>query len=201
MLNLTKGQIIIALIVSLVIGSILGKILGNYELFTIDTQLNLIDLLSILVTILLAIYIAKVLDKEKQNSQSSKDLVLKKIDQLETDILQFENLLECCQIELLKVTSNCKKMSTQFSRITKMCREFSLTINADSIEELKDAIHKIREILTTTQPGVDSRESRLEVRVENGIVFFGMNIKYNLEIPLEAAKKAICDIQIELNKQ
>lgn len=78
-------------IIKPILYSILGIIAGFFiakipqmEGVTISPQIPVFDIISLLITVVLAIYVAKILEKDVQNSQVGKQMFLTKIEQNES---------------------------------------------------------------------------------------------------------------------
>ncbi|CCX47791.1 uncharacterized protein BN813_01084 [Bacteroides sp. CAG:927] len=78
-------------IIKPILYSILGIISGFFiakipqmEGVTISPQIPVFDIISLLITVVLAIYVAKILEKDVQNSQVGKQMFLTKIEQNES---------------------------------------------------------------------------------------------------------------------
>lgn len=65
--------------------------IGTIEL---ETKINVLDALSLVATIVVGIYIAKILEKEVQDKRIEKDLYISKINSVEYILNTIESLIE-----------------------------------------------------------------------------------------------------------
>src|SRR5258706_6320244 len=90
-------------------GFVVGKIF-SVSYFSIDTKINIIDVLSILTTLFAAYVLSTVIDKEKEDHRTEKDLILKRIE----DIYQ---LIEDTNLKLTASTVPYQVAASKIKRI------------------------------------------------------------------------------------
>lgn len=78
--------IIIGILVGLIIGLIIKNFPGIYY-FSWDCSVSIVDLVSIIITILLALFISLKLDVIAENKKAEKELLISKIENLEKKLL------------------------------------------------------------------------------------------------------------------
>ncbi len=66
---------LVIVVIIAIISFTLGRI-TEWSLFILDKNISLVDILSIIVNVCLAIYIAKILEREVQNSQNGKQIFI-----------------------------------------------------------------------------------------------------------------------------
>ncbi|MCD7971871.1 MAG: hypothetical protein LUG18_04275 [Candidatus Azobacteroides sp.] len=76
------------------LGVVVGIALRHYYVIPLDETLNIIDVVSVITTILIAVYIPSVLDKNMQVKQEKKDLVNQRIDELQNFYGKINNLVQ-----------------------------------------------------------------------------------------------------------
>ncbi len=75
-------RISIYVIVGAIIGFLVARI-PSLEIISFDTKIPIFDVISLLITIAMAFYVAQILEKDVQNSQQGKQMYLDRINQNE----------------------------------------------------------------------------------------------------------------------
>lgn len=99
----TRDKIIYSFII-FSIGLTLGKVI-DWGYFELSKEISIIDALTLIVTVGLGLYIAKVLESEVQNDRIEKDLYLSKISEIEEHLSTLEHLIEGDNISYLQITN------------------------------------------------------------------------------------------------
>lgn len=106
----------------LLIGFIIGMAYNSYKHIDEFETINIIDLATLLTTVFLAVYIPEVLDRQLQVKKDKKDLIEKRIDELQAfyrrinllvqqesksskDNMAIKNTLDLCQYKLETITT------------------------------------------------------------------------------------------------
>ena len=160
-------------LVLLVLGVLIGKFY-DIAYFEISRSIDLVNLLSIVVTIGLAIIITVHFDKRKSDNRIEKDLILRRVDNIYkiTNELQRESVSGT--IPYTEAASSIKRINTSLNSIYKTVDKCQFSIKNDIKDSLKDAIGELRDILTDT-PKMSEEEiknSELPIEVKDGIIHF-----------------------------
>ena len=142
--------IYITLLIILVI--IVGVVVDRDGHLPIDETINLVDLLTLVATVFLAVYIPKVLDRKLEVSRNQKELVEHRIADLqqlfrrinllvqetydanERDMLMINNTLDVCQHRLSTIASLVKYSKKNVSL------QQDITVVVDLAKEYKDLL-------------------------------------------------------------
>lgn len=142
-----KGVLLIILIF-FVIGFIIGRI-TDWSYFVFDNKISVIDVLSLAITSFLAIYIAKIIEREKQNAQSAKQSYIDKLIQCEQLLFTITNLIEEKNVSYGKINNTVHifriKLNNTIEYITEKDDHFkNFEIDKNMLEnktkELKDLL-------------------------------------------------------------
>ncbi|WP_165025849.1 MULTISPECIES: hypothetical protein [unclassified Dysgonomonas] len=139
----------------IIIGIVIGLIVTHYHRFQTAEAINLIDLATLVTTIFLAVYIPEVLDRQLQVQKDKKDLIEKRIEELQAfyrrinllvqqesksmkDNMSIRNTLDLCQYRLDTITTllDFAKMKTSFE---------------NEIIEINDLCTQHRNLLSTSK--------------------------------------------------
>lgn len=135
------------------IGVIVGIAIRNYYDLTIADTINIVDAVALLVTVFLAVYIPEVLDRQQQVKKDKKDLIERRIEELQgfyrrlnlliqqeshtiKDNLTIRNTLDICShrletiitlLSFLKVKKSFEKEIAEIRRFTQSYRKLLYT--------------------------------------------------------------------------
>ncbi|GAB1348304.1 hypothetical protein MASR1M107_05160 [Ignavibacteriales bacterium] len=138
----------IAILASQVIGLVYTK-----SQFQIENKIDLLDILSLTITLILAILISMVFDKNKSDHRVLKDIFINRISNIEKLLIEFDRLVNLPRVQMTDVTYQSKKISMSFSLLVKNLRSSTIyngnvsnDVNPDKIkEDLRDFIKEFTE--------------------------------------------------------
>ena len=171
-MNKRIGIKIFSAILILLIGWLIGSRWRICQ-FVLDLQINIVDAVSLLVTVAMGLYIARILEKEVQDNRIEKDMYLSKIsvieNLLETIETMFQNKngidLDYKFIVNLEHRIRTKKNSIFEHIVVKSKRKIKDEIQAYE-KLLKDDFKDLRNYLTQTNA---SEEGTKDISIENNI--------------------------------
>ncbi len=158
-------------IIKPILYSILGIIAGFFiakipqmEGVTISPQIPVFDIISLLITVVLAIYVAKILEKDVQNSQVGKQMFLTKIEQNESLLSSLNEYIGQETILLSKINNILHRYRTIQNTIHSALKnkkkngEFS-----SDCESIENEAKELNRLLTMT-PIDSSDQSNITIR-------------------------------------
>lgn len=168
---------IINFILFVVGGIIIGIFLQLTFTFPIsfNPQIGLIDILELIVTIFLGIYIARIIEKRLQDKRIEKDILLKNIEQIEYLIQEFEKIEVGEPISYIKITHRISKAREKKNRmLSNIIHKVKPNKIIDSqIEDIKSKLKNdfktLKLLLTNTPP---QETGSTEVKVINGNITY-----------------------------
>lgn len=158
-------------IIKPILYSLLGIIAGFFiakipqmEGVTISPQIPVFDIISLLITVVLAIYVAKILEKDVQNSQVGKQMFLTKIEQNESLLSSLNEYIGQETILLSKINNILHRYRTIQNTIHSALKskkkngEFS-----SDCESIENEAKELNQLLTMT-PIDSSDQSNITIR-------------------------------------
>ena len=174
---------IINCILCMFVGILIGIFLQLTYSFPINfnSQIGLIDILELIITIFLGIYIARIIEKKLQDKRIEKDIFIKNIDQIEYLIQEFEKIEVGDPISYSKITNRIskareKKNRLLFNIIKKVKPNKIINSQIEDVQiKLKNDFKILKNLLTNTP----SQEiDQADVRLINGkITYFDTRLK------------------------
>ena len=148
-------KIWIALILMLAGAAIGIGINHYYPTFPVEDKINLVDLATLLVTVFLAVYIPIFLEKHMHNKRYEKDVIIRKIEGLQSTIKEVnKTVTECVQKNTVSIT-NSHTIINHFTTISNeldtlitlidFCQKDKFKVE---IEKVKSLRHQYRTIVT-----------------------------------------------------
>jgi hypothetical protein len=84
---------VIVAVLSILLGMLLGKLL-DWDYFALTREFSIIDALSLVTTVIIAIYITTILEKDVRDKNTRKDLFVSEISELESTLRSIGMLFE-----------------------------------------------------------------------------------------------------------
>lgn len=143
----------------IIIGAIIGIAFRHYYNIPLAETINLVDVGALVVTVFLAVYIPEVLDRKLQIKRDKKDLVEKRIEELQAlyrrinlivqseqllrpkDFLIVKNVSDICHhkletiITLLTYSNMNVSFTKDITKIKKLCKEHESLLLSDNMED------------------------------------------------------------------
>ena len=165
----TRNNWFIWLIIGFGIGVTIGRLV-DWGYFELSKEVSIIDALNIFITIGLTLYIASVLEKRLKSEQFKSDLYVAKINEIECQIKQIEELLLDNNIEYQKINTRVHVIA--LAKNSLMQSIYSFQIGIEAIKEIDASLknkHKEFKMLLTDRP-IDKQDK--SVVVKNNIVTY-----------------------------
>lgn len=192
----------IALIAAIFItGFVAGKFV-NIKYFSIDEKVNLIDILTICVTLFAAWYISGILETEKQDNRTEKDLIIRRTEDIYQLIDDSHQKVITGTIAFNEATSHLKRINVSIKSIYKVLAKTGLNTDDTLRIHLYSNTRKLRDLLTNT-PVIDATQiqgSNLPVEVIDGIIHLNQNRIAEIETEYDKLKDTVLHLQIDINK-
>lgn len=192
------NKLIIAIVALLLIvfGFFLGKGI-DWPFFSIEKSINLVDVLSILITSYIAYYVVRVLEKKGTEDRHEKDLILSRIGELESIIQQCSVDMSDGEISYTDASAYFGKSTLLTNRIFMMITIATIECDADLQTQLINTIRVIRDLSTNT-PRIPSAHN--DLTVIQGVIRMSANRLYDIEQKFEELRSLIFRFQVNLNR-
>jgi hypothetical protein len=197
--NVVKIVFYICLIL---LGIWIGKV-TDFPHFEISKSIDLINVLSILVTVLLAILITVYFDKRKSDNRIEKDLILRRVDNIYEITNELQREAISGEIPYTEAASSIKRINTSMQLIYKTVDKCEFSIKDDIKTSIRNAISDLRDILTDTPKLTEAQieKSDLPIEVKNGIIKFNRQRISQIEVKFDSLKDKLLELEIRINKK
>ena len=197
---------IIEIILSIVI-LVIGWIIGNkWQIMEckLDLSFNIVDLVTLIVTIAMGIYIAWILEKEVQDRRIEKDMYLSKIDSIDGILEDIENLFQSnngSRIDYKKIVSIEHRVKLKKKGIFEHLLKNSHGKIKDSLKkydnQLKRDFKDLRNYLTQTSAGASVPQ---DITIDNNIASYSSERTSNILTLLNSIGIKLLEVKVLVNK-
>ncbi|MDE0471423.1 MAG: hypothetical protein OXH57_05735 [Ekhidna sp.] len=177
-INILKVVLYICLIL---IGILVGKFI-DFPYFEISKSIDLVNVTSIVVTVLLAVLITVFFDKRRSDNRIEKDLILRRVENVYEITNELQKKSISGEILYTEAVSSIKRISTSMKSIYKTIDKCQFSIKDDIKTSIQNTIGKLRDILTNNPPKVTKGQIKkldLPIKVKNENAQLESKANYN----------------------
>ncbi len=174
--------------------------IGTIEL---ETKINVLDALSLVATIVVGIYIAKILEKEVQDKRIEKDLYISKINSVEYILNTIESLIESSKDteiqygRIVNMMHRCRiKKSDVFNTLEKKKMDKLTTKIHEYNQKLKTDFQLLKKSLTETTVGGTRNPA---VKLKNNIVSYSEERSLEILTQINSIESTLFELKIIIN--
>lgn len=199
LINILKTVFCISL---LVVGFLIGKF-TDFPNFKISRSIDLVNISSIVVTILLAFVISVFFSKKKSDNRVEKDLILRKVDNIYEITNELQKKSISGQIHYTNAASSIKRINTSIQSIYRTVEKCQFSIKDDIKSSIKDSIIELRDILTNTPKVTEDQIEKIDlpIEVKSGVIMFNRQRINQIEAKFDNLKDSLLELEIRINKK
>jgi hypothetical protein len=181
-------------IVLIAFGILIGITTNIYLLLTLDKSINVIDLATLLATFFLTIYIPVFLDKHMQNKRYEKEVIIRKIEDLQISFKRVNNLVtECIQKGVVSQT-NCYHIINTFTSISSELESLITLIEYCNSQVVRNEIEKLKKFRREYKDIVTGGE------FQNRNFSYTALVKKDEEVLYNKIDKELCLLILKINR-
>lgn len=170
--------------------------LYDWTYFSLDKNVSIIDALSIFLTLFGTLYIARIIEKEKEIARLDKDIFITYLNAIEVSLLTMEERvsMESKYTEITEVYTDSKKKSTKFfKRMYKHMQEVIPNIHIAPYEDnIMKELNSLKPLLTNTP--------NQHITLSKGIITYTPERQAEVRVILEAILDNLFDLKILINR-
>jgi hypothetical protein len=199
LLNIISGVILVASIFSL--GFFSDKCIRYWHYFTIKREIDLpatmLGFSTTAVTIGAAYWVAKILEKEKDEGRTEKNLIIDKVHDLLLSIEQLNDKVSSRSIPLIDATAHVKRITTNISLIKDILSNTHIKAPGKLQLEIEACIRSLNKLLTDTPatPGPND-----PVKVVSGQIIVSDMGMAALDKEFDILSNNVLKYQLSINK-
>lgn len=171
--------------------------------FSLDNQINfqidLINVVTILVNVILAIYISKVLERGNEQERVEKNLIIEDIKTFKKDLSQgVEELFGGKDILFFYATAKLRTIRKNFYCISEIIRKNKYLKEEDILSSIDSKNRDINESFTDTAEISQKMEG--EIVIDDGKISLGSPRRENIEEKVNEINSLIFDLVVMINR-
>lgn len=200
MRNLLKNKFFyIFILLSLIVGILIG-LPFNLQSASFSFTIELIDIITIIVTIFLAIYITGALERRVQDDRIEKELHIALIEKLEKSLTEIEDEIKSENIKYKYIVSTVAKFRIKKNNLKKSLEDTfpqSSKILNSEIDNISILIESLKRLLT--ESSIDPNENK-EAIVSDNIVTYSPSRLTSIDKKLNELENKLFRLKIQLNR-
>jgi len=196
----------------IIIFTILGIFIGFYACIffkkhtfltisnSISIEIDPLEILSLLITILLAIYVARILSKQNDSEKNEKDLLIQYFSDFRIQLSsKISKILEQEAFESIGTASEMKIIRKKLDSIVGLAVQYKfIKLNDNTSVELQSKARDLWELLTNTPK---KAASNANATVKDGIARLRLEQINKAETTLIEIEKLLFDLTIKINSK
>lgn len=200
LLNIIIGATLIAFGVFIGFYVLLYFITAQFTLSSIvDLTLDPTDILSLLVTVVLAVYVTGKLSKKNEEERAEKDLLIEDIKKFKDGFSKDLNeVLNSSVIELTRVTATFKIFRMKLNAMTNLVGEYDFREAEAKLKSLDEKVRDIRDLLTDT-PQVSSTK-KAGIIISAGNISLESETRYRIESNINDIASGVFGAVVAINR-
>jgi len=163
--NLRNPYVIAAISLGLiVVGIWLGRLIVNFPIIELDRSIDFAEILNLILavaTLGIALYIASILDRKKKKEEYAFEFYSKKIQEIQSEVKQFLNILSEDELPFHIVNSRIKSISLSYLDLKEIMSFLEMEISEEDNQDILDIIHHIKR-LGTEEPSYKFKTKTIE---------------------------------------
>lgn len=180
----------------------LGNISNKVPL-KFDSTVNLFDAISLIITIMIAFYLGRIIDKRNTNERIEKDIVINNIKLILDDIKELTKSINNKSLEYSEAAHYTKKIRSNLLYIKKITDMLNYEMN-NNYSNIQNEISELRNLLTDT-PILNSdkpilEDHNMDIMVKNNILHYNNQHRLRIIDKIEKLELCIYEIIFSINK-
>lgn len=189
--------VLVLIVISLFIGVLVGK-MYNVPVLTIDTNINPLHALSMIITVFIAIVITIYFDHEKEKNKVVKEIIIKRIDNAISIVETLFDAVSAGKIKSEVIPGYPKRIHSSLK-----CSWSSFSDNkietSISFSELELVIRELKKLLTDTPLNNNGVDGAAPIKAENGCFIYSEARVSEVSVELEKLKNKLFKAQLDVN--
>lgn len=198
MRNLLKNKCFYLWSVCFLLGGVAIGLPFSIEGFSFSSKIELFDLISLIVTVILAIYVATSLERRVQDDRIEKELHIEQINKIEQSLREIEDILRGENIQYNDVISRISKIRIKknniFSALQECLPEHNSSIK-EKVNSITQTIDSLKRLLTDT-----SVDSGPDVVMKDGILTYSLTRVSDINNAICGLENDLYRLKIILNR-
>lgn len=183
------------------LGFAIAKLFNVFPYFLVNKNIDILNLLSLLFSVLIFYFIYSFVDKEKDANSREKDLLINRIEELYQVIKDQSYTLVDDQLHYTTAAAYSKRIRLQLTAIIQLTEQANLKIDKALTDRCHVEIKKLKEKLTDTpRLDLETEEEEAPVKVSKGVIYYSESRRLEVESQYDSLMNEILSLQLHLNR-
>lgn len=186
-----------------IIAFFVGFFINNWVTIKVDSSINILEAISLIVTALVAIYIARILEKDVQDKRIEKDMYLSKLEEIEDYLKLIEEIIEdkdaagISYKRVVNIQSKCRKRKNMIISHIIDSASHSQRIKIQELDkDIKTEMTTLKKLLTDTP---NKKSKNPDILIKNNIVSYNESRLTSISTSLDKLSMLILRTKLLVN--
>ena len=171
--------------------------------FEVEKSIDISNIITLIVTVWLAILITTVFEKQNNDHRVEKDLIINRVGNVFNIVSSLQLELNTGKIYLTEASSSIKRINTSLKSTYTIVDKCHFDITDDIKEKIKNNLSDLRDALTNTPviSGDQLPSKDLPIKIIDSMVHYSKDRVSQIEVKFDILKDLLLELQIEINKK
>ncbi len=194
-------MVIALLIIVFVIGCLIGNAF-TFECLIPTKDVSIVDIMSLVMTVICTIFITSVLEKELQDNRVEKDIFITQISHIEMLLDSIEINLESHELQYTKIVEIYSNSNKDKARLLDRLKKYNSTVLENGVikkhkESLLTNFKSLKPLLTDTPV---NPEGEPDIEVKNGIIKYSKDRVIEIKKIISSLSDDLFVFKMEINR-
>ena len=184
----------------LIVGVILGLIIGFWDNIYWNFEISLFNVVSLLSTVFVTIYVAKVIQKTLQQRSNKDNLIIKRIDVIDDKLERIGEFIQLDGFSYKTLTSNFSTLYVSLKRVLEEVKRFYPDVDetGNMVNQMTLELRKLQYSSTYTPPRRDDNAVTTDISIVNDQVRYSMKKRQDVVNEISSFRDKIMDLQMKI---
>lgn len=184
----------------LIVGVILGLIIGFWDNIYWNFEISLFNVVSLLSTVFVTIYVAKVIQKTLQQRSNKDNLIIKRIDVIDDKLERIGEFIQLDGFSYKTLTSNFSTLYVSLKRVLEEVKRFYPDVDetGNMVNQMTLELRKLQYSSTYTPPRRDGNAVTTDISIVNDQVRYSMKKRLDVVNEISSFRDKIMDLQMKI---
>ena len=184
----------------LIVGVILGLIIGFWDNIYWNFEISLFNVVSLLSTVFVTIYVAKVIQKTLQQRSNKDNLIIKRIDVIDDKLERIGEFIQLDGFSYKALTSNFSTLYVSLKRVLEEVKRFYPDVDetGNMVNKMTLELRKLQYSSTYTPPRRDGNAVTTDISIVNDQVRYSIKKRQDVVNEISSFRDKIMDLQMKI---
>ena len=184
----------------LIVGVILGLIIGFWDNIYWNFEISLFNVVSLLSTVFVTIYVAKVIQKALQQRSNKDNLIIKRIDVIDDKLERIGEFIQLDGFSYKALTSNFSTLYVSLKRVLEEVKRFYPDVDetGNMVNQMTLELRKLQYSSTYTPPRRDGNTVTTDISIIDDKVEYSRKKRLDVVNEISSFRDKIMDLQMKI---